>query len=143
MLNLKEQLEVQRGDLKPNSVEDKLIEITHVSGINFARDFAVTYKVFPTDDGGDPAQSINTLASAYLSKMLSATNRMITADSSAIQSLNNVMASLIANENVATESVILNATLEQWEGFVNNNIHTAFELFAQVRQEEKTEYDAL
>ena len=141
-LNLSEQLKVQRGELKPTIVENSLIELVHAAGINYAKDFAVTYKTAAnlTDIDGNP---VNPLAFNYVSKMLSTGNRMITSDGKALQSLSNVIAAFISSLAVATTELIEGATEQQWEDFINQKIELAFELFAQVKQEEKTDYAGL
>lgn len=148
-LTLTEQLRVIDGTLKPTVISDPLISLTHASGVNAARDFNSGYKIFPTSeevDNGDgtfTTTPINTKASGYLSKMLSATAKMITSDSTGLNSLMIVMASLISKEEVVTPQVIEGATIAQWEGFINDHIKPAMELFANVRIDEKSEYDAL
>ena len=150
-LNLSEQLQVIQGTLKPTSVDDLLIDLTHASGVNAARDFNTGYKLFPIieiiDDPDNVGEfisvPINTLASGYLNKMLSATAKMIAADSKGLISLMTVMASLMAELVSATPAFILGLTKDQWFGFINDNIITALELFANVRIEEKAEYDNL
>lgn len=154
-LNLSEQLQVISEDLKPDSVSDLLIDLTHASGVNAAISFNTGYKLFPIteviDDpdnpGTDITVSINELASSYLNKMLRATAKMISAESGGLESLRSVMASLISNAVIGqieiTAALIIGATPAEWYGFINNNIIKALELFANVRIEEKTEYDAL
>ena len=117
-LNLSEQLELNAGTLFPNSVTDNILELTHMSGLNAARDFNTGYKIFPTSEviddpdnpGTDITVSINQKAATYLNKMLSATARMVITDSDGLRSLRSVMTSLIADETQATPSVIANAT---------------------------------
>lgn len=139
-LSLHNQLRIQNGKLKPNAVSDALIETAHAASINFARDFQVGYKLFPTVDGeGNP---INQLATSYLNKMLSATTKAITSDSSAKVAVMVVISSLVAGKDYTVEQ-IEGATEAQWEGFVKINMQTAVELFANVKQEEKAEYDSL
>ena len=147
-LSLKEQLLVQRLELKPTAVEDSLIELVHASAINYARDFSTTYKQFDTVDGeGNPQ---NQKANSYLTKMLSASQRAITSDSSGRQALMVVMSSMIANITEfngnsieITPELIQGASSEHWEQFINENIQRAFELFANVRIDEKAEYNNL
>lgn len=144
-LNLSEQLELNAGTLKPNDVSDGILELTHMAGLNAARDFNPNHKVFDTVDNTDPLNPIpiNQDANQYLNKMLSATARMVITDSDGLRSLRSVMTSLIASEGVVTPSVIANATEAQWYGFINDNIMTALELFAGVKVQEKAEYDLL
>lgn len=148
-LSLTEQLRVIDGTLKPTLVNDVLIDLTHASGVNFARDFNVSYKQFPTSEevddgqGGTITNPINTEANAYLNKMLGASAKMITSDSKGLTSLMVVMASLIAKVNIVTAPVIEDATEAQWEGFINDHIIEALELFASVRIDEKADYTAL
>lgn len=132
--SLHNQLRIQSGDLKPTAVTDELIETAHASSINFARDFQVGYKDFVAED--------KPLATKYLDKMLSATSKAITSDSAAKVAVMVVMASLIADKDY-TVAEIQGASESQWEGFVDDNMQTAVELFAKVRQDEKAEYDAL
>ena len=140
-LSLEEQLLVQRLELKPTAVEDSLIELVHASAINYSRDFSTTYKQFDTVDGeGNPQ---NQKANSYLTKMLSASQRAITSDSAGRQALMVVMSSMIADVEIATPEVIEAATSAQWEAFIDSNIQRAFELFANVRIDEKAEYDAI
>ena len=147
-LSLEEQLLVQRGELKPTAVEDSLIELVHASAINYARDFSTTYKQFDTVDGeGNPQ---NQKANSYLTKMLSASQRAITSDSAGRQALMVVMSSLIANVTElngqpidVTPELIQGASAQAWESFINSRIQIAFELFANVRIDEKAEYDAI
>jgi len=150
-LTLSEQLQLTANTLKPDVVNDPLIDLTHASGVNAARDFNTGYKIFPTSEviddpdnpGNDITVSINTLASGYLNKMLGATAKMIAADSKGLYSLQSVMSSLIAKVTIVTVPVIEGATEAQWEGFINDHIIEALELFAAVRIEEKAEYDSL
>lgn len=147
-LSLEEQLLVQRGELKPNDVDDQLIELVHASAINFAINFNVSYKQFDTvDDQGEPT---NQAAKRYLDKMLSVCQKAIRDDSDARQSLMIVMASIISNVEElggnpidVTPGLIEAATSEQWEAFINMSIQQAFELFANVRIDEKAEYGAI
>ena len=139
-LLLHDQLRIQNGTLKPEAVTDQLIETAHASSINFARDFQVGYKVFPTVDGeGAP---INQLATAYLNKMLSATSKAISSDSAAKVAVMVVISSYIA-ETVDTPEVIENLTESFWEMVIGQQMETTIELFANVRIEEKAEYDSL
>jgi hypothetical protein len=140
-LDLSEQLRLVDGTLKPTEETDSLITLTQASGTNFARDFAVNAKDVPPLV--DPPVQADVDANAYLNKMLSASNRMITTDSKGNQSLFLVMCSLIAKVPVVTTAMIIGASSDVWEGFVNDNIQVAIELFAGVKNEEKTAYDAL
>lgn len=142
-LTLSEQLQLTANTLKPDLVDDQLITLTHASGVNAARDFNTGYKIFATDDGQDPPIPINQKALAYLNKMLSATAKMIAADSKGLNSLQSVMASLMAEFPAATPVFIAGLIEVQWYDFINDNIITALELFAAVRIEEKAEYDNL
>ena len=139
-LSLHDQLRIQNGTLKPIAVSDALIETAHAASINFARDFQVGYKLFPTVDGeGNP---INQLATSYLNKMLSATSKAITSDSAAKVAVMVVVSSYIA-ETVDTVDVIENAPQSLWETVISGQMQTAVELFANIKQEEKAEYDSL
>lgn len=140
-LDLKEQLDVQNGTLKPTSVEDGILELTQASGINYARDFMVSYKVFPrVDIDGNP---INVEAGRYIDKMVSACNQMIRAKSDGFNSLRISMASMIANVAQATPELIEGLSPDVWYDFINDNMESCVELFASVLIEEKTAYDAI
>lgn len=150
MLTLSEQLKIVNDELKPDLVSDLLVDLTHASGINAARDFNPNHKTFDTVDNSDPSNPIakNVDANAYLTKMLNATSKMISADSNGLVSLKIVMVSLISNATFSngtipiTAQLIKDATKAEWEGFINDNIIKALELFAGVKVQEKTQYNS-
>lgn len=135
-LNLKQQLAIQKGDLKPTVIGDEtLLEYVHVSAINFAREFNSTHKVF--DHEAYPK------AAAYLQKMVGATAKAINSDSQYRTAAMVVMSSYIASHTSVTEEMLVNASQSAWEDFIDDNIKKTTEIFANVRLEEKQEYDGL
>lgn len=134
-LNLKQQLAIQKGELKPTAIDGTLLEYVHVSAVNFARTFNSTHKVFDHEE--------KPRAAMYLQKMLSATAKAINSDSQYKIATMIVMASFIADFDTMTEQIFVNATQEQWENFIDSFIKQTTELFANVRLEEKAEYDSI
>lgn len=138
-LNLTDQLAVSSGEISPPDTTTKLITLTQASALNFARDFAPNAKEIPTPTDVSPENEV--LAYAYLSKMLSAIQKLYAAGSSGNESLLLVMSSLIAGNSV-TRAQIEAAAQEDWETFINTYIENATEQFANVRNVEKAAYDA-
>lgn len=135
-LNLKDQLRIQKGELKPAVIGDAtLIEYVHVSAVNFAREFNSNHKIF--DHETYPK------AATYLQKMLGATAKAINSDSNYKIATMVVMASFIASFPTMTEEMYVNASQVDFEEFLDSYIKQTTELFANVRIEEKQEYDGL
>ena len=63
-------------------------------------------------------------------------------DSGTIKSLQKIIISLIGDSAVTWQQV-QDATDEQWETFITDNMLRTFELLGRVLKSEKTAYDAL
>lgn len=133
--NLKQQLAIQSGELKPTGIDEPMIDYIHAASINFARVFQSTHKVFNEED--------HSLAAAYLNKMLSATARAITGDSSSKNAALVIMVSFIAGHPTIVEQGFVNATQEEYESFINSYIEQSIELTANVKVDEKAAYGGI
>lgn len=131
-LTLKEQLDILTGLENPPSGYPILELVKQISIIE-AKNILGTYKLF--------SQTGNELAYAYLQKILHVCNRINLGDQSAFDSLTRIVIAIYAE--TGTIAQVQAATDAGWETFLSNNIYRAFELFSEVRQDEKTSYDSI
>ena len=147
-LNAYEEITIINNDVSPDATT--LQELVHQIGTQFAEDFMKSYKIFPTteviDDpenpGTDITVSINQEATSYLNKMISISGRMYKVDGAAVNSLKRIVVVLLG-ELAPDYQFVIDMGDDIWENFVNIVMVDAFELSSGVRQEEKTEYNAL
>ena len=141
-LNAYEEITIINNTVSPDATT--LQELVHQIGTQFAEDFMKSYKIFPTVDNTDPENpiTINALATSYLNKMLSISGRMYKVDGAAVNSLKRIVVVLLG-ELAPDYQFVIDMGDDIWENFVNIVMVDAFELSSGVRQEEKTEYNAL
>ncbi len=81
------------------------------------------------------------LAKTYLDRLLNVVDFVNKRKESVFESLEAILVSLYAENGTIT--AVQNADDAGWEGFLNSNIERAFEIVSEVRQDEKTAYDAI
>ncbi len=125
-----EELKILDHSVSPKFLGSLIHQIAMGEGIAFY----TGYKVF---DG-----TIEVLAQSYLDKLLGIITRVNQVDSGTIKSLQKIIISLIGDSAVTWQQV-QDATDEQWETFITDNMLRTFELLGRVLKSEKTAYDAL
>jgi len=129
-LTATEQLGLMSGEI--TLPETDLQSLVLQLGAMKAEEFYTTYKIFDAEESTD--------ANSYLQKMLATCDSVITGGGNII-ALTRSMVVLIGK--TVSMAIIESATQEQWETFLDGKMIEAFELFSRVRQEERTEYNAL
>lgn len=126
-----EELQILKGTVGPGVL---LIDLVHQIAMGEGVQFHIDYKIF---DGGT-----NIEAQSYLDKVLGVINRVYDINNQTVQSLQKLEVSLIGNSAVTWQQV-QDATDEQWETFIIDNMLRTFELLGRVLKSEKTAYDEL
>lgn len=134
------ELKILKGDIGPSVI---LVDLVHQIAMGEGVSFHTKYKVFDTVELVDDVElPINTEANSYLNKVLGVISRVYQVDSHTINSLKKVVVSLIGNSSHDWEAV-QDATDENWETFITENMLRTFELLGRVLKEEKTAYEAI
>ncbi len=136
-LTVLEEMQILSGDEGPSVI---LLDLIHQSAVGEGVDFHINYKVFDTVDELD--EPINVEADSYLNKILSVIDKVYRIDNNTVNSLVKLEVSLIG-DSVVTWQQVQDATDEQWETFIVDNMLRTFELLGRVLKSEKTAYDAL
>ena len=111
-----------------------LVDLVHQIAMGEGVEFHIDYKVFDSE--------ANPEAQLYLDKVLAVISRVYNIDNQTVNSLTKLEVSLIGNSAVTWQQV-QDATDEQWETFITDNMLRTFELLGRVLKSEKTAYDAL
>lgn len=120
---------INNGIPKPEATS--LRDLTALAGIRH-------YNWF---EANKAATDPETLARAYVDKMLNVTRQMVTRN---VETAKTVTLNLIVTAGNTTNYEDVQAySTTQWEAFVENNIVTALEVAAGITTEEKTAYNAL
>ncbi len=140
-LTVLEELQILKGTVGPEGVI--LLDLIHQGAVGEGINFHINYKVFDTVEIVDEIEvSINVEANNYLTKILSVIDRVYRIDNSTVNSLVKLEVSLIGDSSVTWQQV-QDATDEQWETFIVDNMLRTFELLGKVLKVEKTAYDEL
>lgn len=133
-LNYIEQQSLLDGTEGPEAFT--LDQLMNLAAMNFALAWRRNYTIVDAAVLPEAAQ--------YVARMLRLCNKLTEQGSRqpAVASLVQVMVSTIATSSV-TMAQVQGASDNQWGGFVDSNMLASFEAVAGVRQEEKTQYDAI
>ncbi len=131
-LTTTEQVSILNGIEQPPSGYG-LRPLVKQTAVEHAKTLLGSYKLF--DAQAEP------LASLYLQRLLNVVDAVTGSRESTFASLEAMLVSLYGE--TGTIATVQSATDAQWEGFLDTNIARAFELVSDVRQDEKTAYDAL
>lgn len=134
-LSALEQIKIVNGEVSPSQTD--LRTLVKQSGYIFGTSFQQNYKEIPQSA---PLTEAETLANSYITKMMNLVRTSLRS-TNADDSLYRVMISLIGESNVTFEQV-QQATDLQWEAFVQDQSDEAFEIFADIRRDEKTAYNS-
>ncbi len=139
-LTVLEEMQILKGTVGPSV---SLLDLIHQSAVGEGVDFHINYKVFDTIEIVEGEEvPINVEANSYLNKILSVIDRVYRIDNRTVNSLVKLEVSLIGDSTVTWQQV-QEATDEQWETFIVDNMLRTFELLGRVLKSEKTAYDAL
>tara|TARA_R110002111_G_scaffold249679_1_gene313681 strand:+ start:7933 stop:8352 length:420 start_codon:yes stop_codon:yes gene_type:complete len=137
-LSTTEQLQIMRGEVSPPNETFKNIVIQNA--FKFSNNFYDTYKEFPiTDVNG----SINLLANSYREKIFRIAQRVYSMENKATLDVLSRIVTVIIGATVSNLGTLQNATTEQWETFIYNQMDEAFEYLSGVKKDEKLEYTNL
>ncbi len=131
-LTTTEQISILNGTEAPPSGYG-LRALVKQTSVEYAKTLLGSYKLF--DGGASP------LAKLYLQRLLNVVDEVSDVREGTFQALEAVLVSLYGE--TGSIGAVQAADDDGWEGFLNNNIARAFEIVSDVRQDEKTEYDAL
>jgi len=151
-LTFEEQNSLLTGTVKPVNVDIR--SYIYIASKEYALIFKSTHKTFATvDQNNDP---INQLASRYLSSMLSLSGQILKSRlisqrpvtdimfESVVGYLGIVNTIKIGGQDIDfTLNQILEASAEQWEGFLVDLMPRLFEILADIDNSQKAEYDSL
>ncbi len=129
-MTILEELKVLGGEVGPSDVI--LLDLVHQCAVRKGIDFYINYKTF------DPEQFPK--AQIYLDKILNVIRGVFRVDQRLLKSIIKLTVAIIGDSSHTWEA-IQEATPEQWETFINDNILRTFELLDHVLQDEKLEYD--
>lgn len=129
-LTVIEQLKLLSGDAKPDSTD--LGSLVKACSFKYAKEFYDNLK----DTTG------NNDATAYKNKLLTVSKNVFNSQQGLNENLTKIIV-LIIGEVATNIAQLQNATDEQWETFVYGQIDEAFEYIADVREVEKTAYNAI
>lgn len=131
-LTTTEQVSILNGTEKPPSGYG-LRALVKQTAVEHSNSILTSYKLFDA--------VANPLAKTYLEKLLNVVDEVSGLRESTFAALEATLVSLYAVGGTIT--AVQNATDAQWEEFLSDNIARAFEVASDVRQNEKSAYDAL
>ena len=128
-----EQLKIVNGEEGASPDTTDLRTLVKATAFIKAAEFQQTYK--------DVDSETQPLAASYLNKLFALNRQIIRGNSD--ESLFRVIVTIIGAVPGVTLAIVQAATDTQWEVFVADNIMRAMEIVADVRKDEKTEYDGI
>lgn len=131
-LTIIEQLELVRGEVKPPSANITIDALVHQSAYSKSKALYDN----PKDTTG------NAEATAYLTKLYSVANRVISNDREVIKALTRMVITIIGNSEF-TYAQVSSANDNDWASFILDQTDEAMEYVANIKKSEKEAYNEI